>query len=121
MKNTLNLIEKLFVGKNNNFEFYNLDINKIQELEHKIDNIDVLINFAAESHVDNSISTPDKFIDSNISGVAKLIKFAINKNISYFYHVSTDEVYGSSEKKFFLRMINLILLLLIQQVRRQQN
>ena len=75
------LNRKTFVGKNNNFEFYNLDINKIQELEHKIDNIDVLINFAAESHVDNSISTPDKFIDSNISGVAKLIKFAINKNI----------------------------------------
>ena len=96
------LNRKTFVEKNNNFEFYNLDINKIQELEHKIDNIDVLINFAAESHVDNSISTPDKFIDSNISGVAKLIKFAISKNISYFYHVSTDEVYGSSEKIFFL-------------------
>jgi len=95
------LNRKTFVEKNNNFEFYDLDINKIQELEHKIDNVDVLINFAAESHVDNSISTPDKFIDSNISGVSKLIKFAISKNIPYFYHISTDEVYGSSEKKFF--------------------
>ncbi len=95
------LNKKKFFEKNNNFEFYNLDINKIQELEYKIDNVNVLINFAAESHVDNSISNPEKFIDSNISGVAKLMKFAINKNISYFYHVSTDEVYGSSEKNFF--------------------
>ena len=95
------LNRKTFVEKSNNFEFYNLDINKIQELKYKIDNVDVLINFAAESHVDNSISTPDKFIDSNISGVAKLIKFAISKNIPYFYHISTDEVYGSSEKNFF--------------------
>ena len=95
------LNRKTFEEKSSNFEFYNLDINKIQELEHKIDNVDVLINFAAESHVDNSISTPDKFIDSNISGVAKLIKFAISKNTPYFYHVSTDEVYGSSENNFF--------------------
>lgn len=82
-----------------NFKFYNLDINAIDNLE--ISDIDCLINFAAESHVDNSIYNPELFIDSNVKGVSKLLKFGMKNNIENFLHVSTDEVYGSIEKDYF--------------------
>ncbi len=49
-----------------NFKFYELNINNISDLNDQISNIDVIINFAAESHVDNSISHPEKFIESNV-------------------------------------------------------
>ena len=76
-------------------------------------NIDGVINFAAESHVDNSISNPDIFIETNILGVNNLLSIA-NKFWNYkpfntksefkfarFHQVSTDEVYGSIEKGSF--------------------
>lgn len=82
-----------------NFEFFNLDINLINDLE--IRNIDYIINFAAESHVDNSIYNPELFIDSNVKGVSKLLKFGIENKVKNFLHISTDEVYGSIEKGYF--------------------
>jgi dTDP-glucose 4,6-dehydratase len=66
--------------------------------------IDYLVNFAAESHVDNSIAAPDIFIKTNINGVFSLLSAALNywqklaedkKNQFRFLHISTDEVYGS--------------------------
>jgi len=68
-------------------------------LEH---NIDTLVHFAAESHVDRSITGPDAFIDTNIIGTHTLLKAAKkiwidenNKSDHLFHHVSTDEVYGT--------------------------
>ena len=65
-------------------------------------NIDIVVNFAAESHVDRSISAPDKFIDTNIVGTHVLLKAAREFWMSgsrekrhLFHHVSTDEVYGT--------------------------
>lgn len=62
--------------------------------------IDAVIHFAAESHVDNSIIAPDKFIKTNIEGTFRLLETARNtwgENNGYkrFHHISTDEVYGS--------------------------
>ena len=57
--------------------------------------IDYVINFAAESHVDNSIKGPQKFIYTNIIGTFNLIEIFKNINIKKFIHVSTDEVFGS--------------------------
>jgi len=88
--------------RNDSFKFFELNINNISDLNEQINNIDVVINFAAESHVDNSISHPEKFIESNVSGLAKLLMFAINKNIPKFYHLSTDEIYGSSDDGYFI-------------------
>ena len=85
-----------------NFKFYERNINNISDLNDQISDIDIIINFAAESHVDNSISYPEKFIESNVSGLAKLLMFAIKKNIPKFYHFSTDEIYGSSNEKYFI-------------------
>ena len=54
-----------------------------------------VINFAAESHVDRSISDPDVFIKSNIMGVQVLLEACRNHNTQRYLQVSTDEVYGS--------------------------
>jgi dTDP-glucose 4,6-dehydratase len=63
-------------------------------------NIDVIINFAAESHVDNSITAPDSFIQTNILGTYNLLKCLNAYNLensknALFFHISTDEVFGS--------------------------
>ena len=81
-----------------NFKFFQLDINDVSSLEKK--DFDLIINFAAESHVDNSISDPNKFIRSNVMGTNELLKFAYKNQIQSFIHISTDEVYGSNPNGF---------------------
>jgi dTDP-glucose 4,6-dehydratase len=60
--------------------------------EHKIDSI---VNFAAETHVDRSITGPKVFIETNVTGTLTLLQAARDQNIQRFVHISTDEVYGS--------------------------
>jgi dTDP-glucose 4,6-dehydratase len=57
--------------------------------------VDVLVHFAAESHVDRSIVGPDAFLDTNVTGTHLLLKAARATGLARFHHVSTDEVYGS--------------------------
>jgi dTDP-glucose 4,6-dehydratase len=59
--------------------------------------VDVVVNFAAESHVDRSIALPNEFIESNILGTHNLLFHSMKNNIKKFIQVSTDEVYGSIE------------------------
>jgi dTDP-glucose 4,6-dehydratase len=61
---------------------------------------DAVVHFAAESHVDNSITGPDVFIRTNVNGTHTLLNEARKKN-ARFLHVSTDEVYGSRETGAF--------------------
>ena len=56
---------------------------------------DAVVNFAAESHVDRSISDPSPFVTTNIQGAQNLMECARQSKIGRFVHVSTDEVYGS--------------------------
>ncbi len=63
--------------------------------------VDAIVNFAAESHVDRSILDPDAFIRTDVVGVYTLLDVARELGISRFHHVSTDEVYGSIEEGFF--------------------
>lgn len=56
---------------------------------------DAVINLAAESHVDRSISDPDRFVQTNVVGTANLVGLAREFNVARFVQVSTDEVYGS--------------------------
>ncbi len=60
--------------------------------EHKTDTI---VNFAAESHVDRSITEPKVFIDTNITGTLNLLEAARDKKLERFIQISTDEVYGA--------------------------
>jgi dTDP-glucose 4,6-dehydratase len=66
-------------------------VNRICEKHH----ITHIINFAAESHVDRSISNPDVFIETNIKGTLSLLNAAKKNDVQRFIQISTDEVYGS--------------------------
>ena len=79
-----------------NFKFVKGDIRDrafIDELFAK-EKFDVVINFAAESHVDRSIEEPDLFLSTNVMGVQVLLDACKKYNVSRFHQVSTDEVYG---------------------------
>ncbi len=60
--------------------------------EHKID---VIVNFAAESHVDRSITAPKVFIETNVTGTLTLLEATRDKKLERFIQISTDEVYGA--------------------------
>jgi len=66
----------------------------VEELIDKY-SIDVIVNFAAESHVDRSITGPKVFVETNVTGTLTLLQAARDKSIERFVQVSTDEVYGS--------------------------
>lgn len=81
---------------NDNFKFVKGDIADekfVNELFDK-ENFDVVINFAAESHVDNSIKNPGIFITTNVVGTRVLLDASKNHNVKRYHQVSTDEVYG---------------------------
>ena len=60
--------------------------------------IDVIVNFAAESHVDRSIENPDTFVQTNVEGTMALLDVAREADLSKFIQISTDEVYGALGK-----------------------
>ncbi len=91
----LTSINEEYGGKRYFFEHADIcDPLLIPELLDKY-SIDIVVNFAAESHVDRSISEPDLFIRSNIQGTYNLLEAARRKGIKKFIQISTDEVYGS--------------------------
>jgi dTDP-glucose 4,6-dehydratase len=77
------------------FHFYECDINESSRIEElvRLSNITHILNFAAETHVDNSIACVDPFIYSNVLGVAKLIE-VVRSTGTHLVQISTDEVYG---------------------------
>ncbi|MHC4280012.1 MAG: dTDP-glucose 4,6-dehydratase, partial [Planctomycetota bacterium] len=83
--------------ENPNHKFIKGDICDGPLVEKIIDdnNIEAIINFAAESHVDRSINAPKIFIETNITGTLTLLQAARDKQIKRFIQISTDEVYGS--------------------------
>ena len=88
-----------------NYQYYNVDINNFEDLNKLIQkySFDKIFHFAAESHVDNSISDPFLFAKTNIIGTLNLLESYknLNKENKLFIHVSTDEVFGSIEEEKF--------------------
>jgi dTDP-glucose 4,6-dehydratase len=82
---------------NRRYEFVKGDICDGELVEKTIERcgVDVIVNFAAESHVDRSISEPKVFIETNVAGVLTLLEAARDKGLERFVQVSTDEVYGA--------------------------
>lgn len=66
----------------------------VSHLVHEF-NIDHIVNFAAESHVDRSILHPDVFVETNVQGTLALLDVAKREGVEKFLQVSTDEVYGT--------------------------
>jgi dTDP-glucose 4,6-dehydratase len=79
---------------NGNYQFVKADILDKERIGKLVRDSDAIINFAAESHVDNSISSPEQFLQSNYMGVFNLLEY-VRKYDLRFHQVSTDEVYGS--------------------------
>ena len=79
-----------------NFKFVKGDIRNRGFIYNLFENeqFDVVINFAAESHVDRSIEEPDIFVSTNVMGVQVLLDACRKYNVKRFHQVSTDEVYG---------------------------
>ena len=92
-------IENLDDVKNNpNYKFVHGDIcdrNLVRDLAAQVD---CVVNFAAESHVDNSIKHPEIFVKTNVEGTLNLLQAAKEFKIERYLQVSTDEVYGSLGK-----------------------
>ncbi len=91
-----NLVE---AAKSGSYEFIKGDICDVSLVSDLVKDVDAIVNFAAESHVDRSISGASDFVQTNIVGVQVMLDAikASGKDIR-FLQVSTDEVYGSIEK-----------------------
>ena len=85
------------IEQNKNYHFIKDNIKNQKLVDGLAKDVDVIINFAAESHVDRSIANPKSFIDTNILGTYSLLE-ATRKYDNLFIHVSTDEVYGDAQK-----------------------
>jgi len=80
---------------NQDFRFIQGDICDLNQLLAALKDIDYVIHFAAESHVDNSINHAGKFVETNVLGTQQLLEAAMQSGVKKFLNVSTDEVYGS--------------------------
>ena len=74
------------------------DIRNPEEILSALQGHDVVVHFAAESHVDRSIESSSVFMSTNVLGTHQLLEAALKLHIDRFVHVSTDEVYGSIDK-----------------------
>ncbi len=92
-----NLENLASVQANPHYHFVKGDICDPEIVAKCLENTEVLVHFAAESHVDRSILAPAPFIQTNILGTYTLLEQALKAKVKRFHHVSTDEVFGSLE------------------------
>ncbi|MBI4099623.1 dTDP-glucose 4,6-dehydratase [Candidatus Microgenomates bacterium] len=88
-----------------NYQFVKGDISNFGVVDNVVKNgIDVIVNFAAQTHVDRSLNSMYEFIESNVTGVKNLLEAAKKYEIKRFHQISTDEVFGelplNSPEKF---------------------
>jgi dTDP-glucose 4,6-dehydratase len=90
-----NLENLVDIEKNDHYSFIKGDITNLSDVERVVEGIDVIVHFAAESHVDRSIADPSAFVKTNVLGTQVLLDAAVKHTIKRFHHISTDEVFGS--------------------------
>lgn len=83
-----------------NYKFVKGDICDAPFVDNlfKEEKFDIVVHFAAESHVDRSIAEPAVFVKTNVLGTQVLLEAALDHNVKRFHHVSTDEVFGAIEE-----------------------
>lgn len=86
------------VESNPNYSFIKGDICEEDVVQRAMEGVDVVVHFAAESHVDRSIIDPTAFVETNIKGTLVLLQEAVRRNLKRFHHISTDEVFGTLAK-----------------------
>lgn len=78
-----------------NYKFIHGDICNYDSVTKAMHDIDIVVHFAAESHVDRSIKEPGTFVMTNVVGTQVLLDVALKAKVKKFHHVSTDEVFGA--------------------------
>lgn len=86
------------IKDNPNYKFVHGNICDYKLVRDLISQVDCVVNFAAESHVDNSIKHPEIFIETNVQGTLNLLQACKEIGIEKYLQVSTDEVYGTLGK-----------------------
>lgn len=87
-------------GVMDNIEFIKGDICDIKDIA-KAGNCDVIFNFAAETHVDRSITDAGVFVRTDVVGTYNLLEYSRKNDVERYIQISTDEVYGSADKESF--------------------
>ncbi len=90
-----NLENLASVESRDNYTFIQGDICDPEIVDNVMEDIDTVVHFAAESHVDRSIMEPGNFVMTNVMGTQVLLEAALKCGINRFHHISTDEVFGS--------------------------
>lgn len=90
-----NLSNLASVFKDSRFHFVHGDIQDSNLLRTLLPGQDIVIHFAAKSHVDRSITDPSPFFATNVLGTQTLLQASLDGRVKTFVHVSTDEVYGT--------------------------
>ncbi len=85
------------------YRFVHGDIRRHEDVAEAMRGCDTVVHFAAESHVDRSIAKAHDFITTNVEGTYVLLEEARRAGIGRFLHISTDEVYGSTESRVVQR------------------
>ena len=83
------------IASDKRYKFVKGDIRDLELAKKLMQEVDQVVHFAAESHVDRSIEGGSEFVSTNVMGTQVLLDAAKSSNIKRFVHVSTDEVYGS--------------------------
>ncbi|MDO8497449.1 MAG: dTDP-glucose 4,6-dehydratase [bacterium] len=83
------------IEKNSNYTFVHGDICDGNKVMEAMKGADIVVNFAAESHVDRSIMDPSPFLKTNVEGTGVLLNAALTHKVKRFHHISTDEVFGA--------------------------
>ena len=99
----INLDKLTYAGNSDNlrdisssaYTFIKADICDSDAVSKVMEDVDAVVHFAAESHVDRSIKDSSVFVTTNVLGTNTLLSCALEYDIDKFIHVSTDEVYGS--------------------------
>ena len=86
------------IKNDNRYKFVHGNICDKELVQELVNEVDAVVNFAAESHVDRSITGPEIFIETNVKGTLNLLQAAKNAKTERFLQVSTDEVYGTLGK-----------------------
>ena len=86
------------VADNPRYSFVKGDIRDAEAVRTALAGHDAIVHFAAESHVDRSVTDAGIFVETNVLGTQRLLDAAMALGINHFVHVSTDEVYGSIDE-----------------------
>lgn len=83
------------VADNPNYTFIEGNITNKELVDKIMKDVDLVVHFAAESHVDRSILNPGIFLQTNVMGTHVLLESALENKVDHFHHISTDEVFGT--------------------------